>query len=108
MKQIASTVKFPLSHFAAGHLAGTRAIAVPLRVAIEQAYCSKSGDIILDFKAVEVTQSFMDEVIGRLILSYGPDVLKKLIFKNCSNDVKAIIKFIAADRSDQYLKQNTH
>jgi len=50
----------------------------------------------------------MDEVIGKLILEKGPDVLNRLIFKNCSKDTQAIIKFIASDRSDQYIKRNIH
>jgi hypothetical protein len=45
---------------------------------------------------------------GTDILKRGPDVLDQMVFKSCSDDVRAIIEFVAADRADQYLKAHSH
>lgn len=63
---------------------------------------------MFDFSGVEATQSFVDELIGTLILKRGPDVLGQVVFKSCSDDVRAIIEFVAADRADQYRKTRSH
>ena len=99
--------QIPLSPIAHGHLAGTRASAMPLREQAELAL-ARGSEVAFDFAGIEVTQSFVDELIGALILRQGPDVLEKLVFKSCSDDVRAIIEFVAADRCDQFLKANTH
>lgn len=66
------------------------------------------AEVVLDFSGVEATQSFIDGLVGTLILQHGPDVLGRMVFKSCSEDVRAILEFVAADRCDQYLKQHTH
>jgi hypothetical protein len=65
-------------------------------------------EVALDFSGVEATQSFIDELVGVLILKHGPDILDRLIFKACTENVRAIVEFVAADRCDQYLKQHSH
>ena len=65
-------------------------------------------EVVVDFAGAAVTQSFVDELVGRLILERGPEVLQRIVFKNCSDDARAIIRFVAADRADQYLKTTTH
>ena len=50
----------------------------------------------------------MDALIGTLILKRGPDVLGQLVFMPCSEDARAIVEFVAADRADQYLKAHSH
>ena len=99
--------QIPLSPVAHGHLAGSRAFAQPLREQAEIAL-ARGFEVSFDFSGIEVTQSFVDELIGTLILRQGPDVLETLVFKSCSDDVRAIIEFVAADRCDQYLKTHTH
>ncbi len=97
----------PLSQYARGHLVGARATATPLRVQVEEVL-ARGMEVVFDFTAVEATQSFVDELVGALILRQGPDVLARLIFKSCSDDVRAIIEFVAADRCDQYVKTHSH
>lgn len=97
----------PLTQYARGHLVGARTTAIPLREKVEEILAAGS-EIIFDFSAVEATQSFIDELLGVLILRHGPDVLGRLIFKSCSDDVRAIIEFVAADRCDQYIKTHSH
>ncbi len=96
-----------LTKYARGHLVGARVTAMPLREQVEGVLL-QGGEVVFDFTAVEATQSFIDELIGVLILRHGPDVLDRLIFKSCSDDVRAIIEFVAADRCDQYIKTHTH
>lgn len=84
-----------------------RHAAVPERERIE-GFLAQGFEVVVDFAGAAVTQSFVDELIGRLILEQGPDVLQRPIFKNCTDDTRAILRFVAADRLDQYLKTSTH
>jgi len=99
--------QLPLSSYVKGHLAGTRTSATSLRHRVEPVL-ARGGDVVLDFAGVEVTQSFVDELVGYLILSRGPDVLQQIVFKRCSENVRAIIEFVATDRCDQYVKSHSH
>lgn len=101
------THHIPLIQHASGRMIGARESALLLRSQLEEALAS-GADVIFDFARIEVTQSFIDELIGSLIRRFGPSILDKLIFKSCSDDVRAIIEFVAADRVDQYLKRNSH
>jgi len=96
-----------LHAYAHGRLVGPRLSAAPVREKIEIAL-AQGVEVVLDFSGVEATQSFIDGLIGVLVLQHGPDVLSHLVFKSCSDDVKAILQFVAADRSDQYLKSHSH
>ena len=96
-----------LSEHAHGRLIGSRTTAVPLRLQVEAAVAD-GDEIVFDFSGIEVTQSFVDALIGELILKRGPDVLAQIVFKSCSEEVRAIIEFVAADRVDQYFKSSSH
>lgn len=96
-----------LIQHAYGRLIGARETAVPLRLQVEGALAI-GADVGFDLSSVEVTQGFVDELIGTLILKQGPDVLGQIVFKSCSDEVRAIIEFVAADRADQYLKTHSH
>jgi hypothetical protein len=56
---------------------------------------------------VEATQSFIDELLGVLVLEQGPGVVERMIFRSCSKDVKAIINFVLGDRIDQHKQRIT-
>lgn len=90
-----------------GHFVGTRHTAQSVRESIEQVIL-QGDEVVFDFTHVEVTQSFIDELVGVLILRHGPSVLDQLVFKSCSESVRAILEFVAADRCDQYIKKNMH
>lgn len=96
-----------LHEHAHGRLIGARTTAVPLRLQVEEALAG-GADVVFDFAGIEVTQSFIDALIGELILKRGPDVLGQMVFKACSDEVRAIIEFVAADRADQYRKTHAH
>lgn len=85
---------------------GQRESATSVRRRIEQAI-SHGDEVVVNFDGISATQSFVDELVGALILRAGPSVLDHLAFRNCTADVKAIVKFVAADRADQYLKCST-
>jgi len=80
----------PLIQYASGQMIGARESAIPLRTQLDDAIVSGA------------------ELIGSLILRFGPNILDKLVFKSCSDNVRAIIEFVVADRVDQYLKRNSH
>jgi hypothetical protein len=92
---------FSVSEQSHTHFLGTRYSGRQLRAPLED-ILSKSDNIAIDFSGIHVTQSFIDELIGTLILKYGPDLLTHLSFKGCSEDVKAIINFVVTTRINDY------
>lgn len=84
-----------------GKMAGMRAKATPVRLQVESAL-ELGQSVDLDFAGVDATQSFVDELVGVLVLEHGPNVLKNLKFKNCSPDVRAIVQFVVSDRAEQF------
>ena len=101
-------VIFPLSEFSCGHLVSSRVSAALVRDELEVTLAQAGAEVVLDFSGISATQSFVDELVGVLVLRHGPDILSRIVFKGCSDDVRAIIEFVVADRCDQYSKSNTH
>jgi hypothetical protein len=63
----------------------------------------ESGDTVqVDFTGAFVTQSFVDELFGPLILRAGPSVLERLAFSGCSEDTRAILNLVFAGRLRDY------
>lgn len=81
---------------------GTRDVAAPLRDKVESALDNCPGAVCVDFRELLVSQSFMDEFLGVMILRRGPVVLDRVIFRNCNDDVKAAISLVAAIRTRDY------
>lgn len=106
--QIMMNTQIHLKQHAHGHMVGSRLTATPLREELETALARLDAEVIIDFSGITATQSFVDELVGVLVLRYGPDILRRIIFKSCSDDVRAIIEFVTTDRSDQYIKSHTH
>ena len=76
---------------------GTRYTAISLRERIEEQL--ESCDAVhVDFDGMFVTQSFVDELFGPLILRMGPTILQRLVFLGCSEDTQAILKLVFASR----------
>ncbi len=84
-----------------------RASATRLREVIAE-HLLQGHEVRLDFANLQVTQSFVDELLSVLILQHGPSILDRIVFKSCSDDVRAILEFVAADRCDQYAKRPSH
>lgn len=86
---------------------GTRFVARQLREQVE-ALLAQASEVELDFAGVSISQSFADELVGMLLLSHSPAVLERLVFKGCSDSVKAVIEFVVADRYDEYVRTRSH
>ena len=88
-----------------GRLLGSRNIALPIRDELKLLLeCNEKVEI--DFSSINPTQSFIDELIGVLVLERGKSVLSHLVFKNCSFEVRAILHLVVSDRIDQYIQSN--
>ena len=70
-------------------------------------HLAEGAVIEFDCMGADATQSFMDELVGILVLERGPAVLSRLRFRGCSQDMKAIINFVVSDRAGQF-KRNPH
>ena len=82
---------------------GIRALAVPIRNSAEEAL-HEGQDVVFDFSGVGATQSFVDELVGAVILREGPSILSKMVFKGCSEDIRTILKYVTTDRANQFHK----
>jgi hypothetical protein len=89
------------SKSAAGRLLGSRRLALPIRDELEQ-LLSSGNSVAIDFADTNPTQSFIDELIGVLVLQRGKSILSCLIFRNCSDHVKAILNLVVSDRLEQH------
>jgi hypothetical protein len=77
---------------------GTREEALPLRQQVERALDQSKLTVCVDFSGITVTQSFIDEFIGVLILRRGPAILQQVAFRQCSEEVQAVIRFVVSSR----------
>ena len=56
---------------------------------------AKEQEVVLDFAGVEATtQSFIHALISELMRESGPDVLDKIVFKDCNETVQKIIEIV--------------
>lgn len=98
-----NTQLIALQQHALGSMMGMRSSAIPLRLQIEQALAA-GQEVTVNFTGVAVTQSFVDELLGALILRDGPDVLQRIVLKGCTEETRGIIRFVASDRAQQFLQ----
>jgi hypothetical protein len=81
---------------------GTRDIAAPLRTQVENALGEGSECVCVDFEGLFVSQSFMDEFLGVLIMRHGPAILERISLRNCNDEVKAAANFVASVRAKDF------
>lgn len=98
----ACTATIPASLGPSIFMLGTRDVAAPLRDKVESALDAHSGTVCVDFRELLVSHSFMDEFLGVMILRRGPAVLDRVLFRNCNDDVKAVIQLVASIRTRDY------
>lgn len=66
-----------------------------------------ADEVVLDFTGMKsTTQSFIDELVGVLVLQHGPDIVQRLVFKGCADDIKEILNFVVSSRADDFLAKN--
>jgi hypothetical protein len=91
----------------AGRLLGSRHFALAIRDELETML--RDGDQVeIDFANTNPTQSFIDELVGVLVLERGKPVLSHLVLKNCSPKVKAILHLVVGDRLRQLEAHEHH
>lgn len=79
----------------AGEFAENKDVARKVRVDLITPTLKKGGEIVLDFgKVGSTTQSFIHALLSELMREYGPDVLEKIAFKSCNENVKGIINIV--------------
>lgn len=88
---------YVLREHAPNSFLASRATAAQMRRNIEE-IIQNQGSVKIDFLGVGITQSFADELIGVLAYIHGQLVFKKINFKNCTNEHKAILNFVVAHR----------
>lgn len=80
---------------ATGSFAENKDIAKEIRLTKIIPALEKNEEIILDFEGIEgSTQSFIHALISDVIRKYGAEVLDKIFFKNCNENIKKIIGIV--------------
>jgi hypothetical protein len=72
-----------------------------------EATLSTQRQVELDFKGIGVTQSFIDELLGPITLRMGSAVLEQVAFKNCSENVRAVVEFVLASRLHDFERRHS-
>ena len=91
-----------LEHTQAQYL-GSRFRVRELREEVE-CLLAPTNEVVLDFTGMKsVTQSFVDELVGVLVLRHGPDIIQRLVFKGCAEDIKEILSFVVSSRTEDFL-----
>lgn len=99
---------FNIAERAKANFMGTRHAARELRQELEK-LLAHTQEVVLDFSGmISATQSFVDELVGVLILDHGPEVTNRLIFKGCSDDIKALLRFVVTTRTEDHQKKSRH
>jgi STAS-like domain of unknown function (DUF4325) len=100
------TKSIGISTFSKLNLLGTRFIAKKIRTSIEDAL-SPLDNVEVDFSHVEVTQSFIDELLGPLLLRRGPQLLTQLAFRGCSENAQVVIRFVVTARLSEFAESQS-
>ena len=70
-------------------------IARDLRTKVIEPELQNGKSVILDFQGVNsATQSFVHALISNTIKTFGVNVLDRLSFKNCNDQIKTIIGIV--------------
>lgn len=78
-----------------GVFAEDKDIARELRLNEITPLLKKNEEIILDFDKIDsTTQSFIHALISEIIREFEGDVLDKISFKNCNENVQKIINIV--------------
>jgi hypothetical protein len=59
------------------------------------------GSVVVDFAGLDVTQGFVDELLGGIALKHGQEIFKRISFKGCTSDTRQIVTFVISDRLAQ-------
>jgi len=85
----------------AANVLGTRYSAISFRERMER-QLESCPSVEVNFAGALVTQSFVDELLGPLILRMGSIALERLSFSGCGEEAQAILKLVIAGRLRDY------
>jgi hypothetical protein len=84
----------PLHNYSSD-FAENKDIARKLRLEEIEPELKKDNEVTIDFnKVTSATQSFIHALISQTIRDYGVDVLEKLNFKNCNEQIQTVIEIV--------------
>ena len=79
----------------AGEFAENKDAARKARINLITPSLEKGKEVVLDFEKVEfTTQSFIHALLSELMRQFGPEVLDKISFKNCHENIKRIVNIV--------------
>jgi len=79
----------------AGSFAENKDVAREIRISKIVPALERNDEVVLNFMKVEaVTQSFIHALISDAIRNYGAEVLDKISFKSCNENIRKIIKIV--------------
>jgi hypothetical protein len=78
-----------------GDFAENKDIAKEVRIKKIIPVLEKSKEITVDFDKVQLaTQSFIHALLSEPIREFGIEIIDSIIFKNCNDNIKAIIRVV--------------
>ena len=87
----------------AGEFAENKDAARDIRESKIRPVLESGQEISIDFGRVSLTtQSFIHALLSELIRSLGPDILDRVQFKNCNENVQGIIMIVIEYSQDGY------
>jgi len=79
----------------AGSFAENKDLARDIRLKEIIPALDNKEEVVLDFKGIDAaTQSFIHALISDIIRKYGTEILDRISFKNCSENVKKMIGIV--------------
>jgi|SRR5450759_747261 hypothetical protein len=86
-----------------GDFLGTRFEGRALRLELERGLSlPDSTPMRLNFSGVTITQSCADEFLGVLVAIQGKALIDRLVFQNCSPDVRAVLELVIGSRLENH------
>lgn len=87
-----------LSEIASVPMLGARNLAMSIRRKLEVLLASGTDRAVIDFHGVAATESFLDELVGVLVVTHGEKVLSRLVFTGCDPDTKSFLSAVVRQR----------
>lgn len=82
-------------HYYSGDFAENKDIARKLRIEEIEPDLKTGKDLTIDFQGVtSATQSFIHALISQTIRDYSVDILERINFKNCNEQIQTVIEIV--------------
>ena len=91
----------------AGAFAENKDVARDLRLTEIIPALENNESVVIDFdKVTAATQSFIHALVSDILRKYGSDVLDKISFKSCSENIKKIINIVVDYMQDGMMDES--